>query len=494
MASYCIKKGFVYRSSDIYGGFAGFFDFGPLGVEMFNSIKTSWWRHFVQSREDMVGLDASIISHPITWQASGHLEGFGDLLLVCLKCKEKVRADHFLKEKLDIVADGLEAGDVNNIVKKNKLCCPKCKSNFKEVDNFNLLFETKVGANEVSKDVAYLRGETAQGIFMNFRQVADTMRLQLPFGIAQFGRCFRNEIAPRNFLFRQREFNIAEFEYFIHPDEKKCPYLTSEIKKIKLQVLDTETQQKGKKTLTDMTIGDLLKKKKLGEWHAYLLAEQYNWFVAIGLNPKNLKLREHMHTELSFYSSATFDFDYAFPFGSDEIAGIANRGQYDLQQHIKFSKKKLALHDEKTNKKVVPRVIEPTFGMERIFLALLYEAYEDDKKRGNIVLKLQPKLAPIKVAVFPLVNKNHEKARKIFDSLKSEFVSTYDKGGSVGRRYARADEQGVPYSVTVDFEEGVTIRNRDSTKQVRVDEKDLVPVLRQLLHSEITFEKAGKKI
>jgi len=494
MASFCKKKGFIYRSSDIYGGFAGFFDFGPLGVELFNSIKSDWWKFFVQNREDMVGIEASIISHPITWEASGHLESFGDLVLACKKCNHKVRADHFIEDKLDIVADGLEASDVNEVIKKNNLVCEKCKGDFKEVNNFNIMFETKVGASDDKKSVAYLRGETAQGIFMNFRQVADTNRMQLPFGIAQLGRNFRNEIAPRDFLFRLREFHIGEFEYFISPKVTKCPNLTKELKDIELQVLDAETQEKGKKTLKKMTIASMLKAKKLGEWHAYWLAQQYLWLTSIGLSPKNLKIREHMHQELSHYSSATFDFDYAFPFGSKEIAGNANRGQYDLEQHVKFSKKKMHIYDEEAKENVIPRVIEPTFGIERVFLALLYEAFTEDKKRGNIVLKLNSKLSPVKIGVFPLVNKVNEKGRKIFDSLKTEFVCTFDKSGSVGRRYARADEQGIPYTVTVDFEDGVTIRDRDSTKQVRVEEKDLVKVLKQLLNSEIKFEKAGKLV
>jgi glycyl-tRNA synthetase len=491
MASFCKKKGFVFPSSEIYGGFSGFFDYGPLGSELFNNLKQSWWKHFVQNREDVVGIDGSIITHPMTWRASGHLESFGDLLLVCSKCKHKERADHFLEDKLDIVADGLEAQDVNDIVQKHKLTCPKCKGGFKEVNNFNLLFETKVGAKEGNKEVAYLRGETAQNIFMNFRQVADTSRLQLPFGIAQIGQCFRNEISARDFLFRTRELTIAELEYFLHPKEKKCPYLKKDYLNLEIQLLDDKTQEKGKKTIKKVKIKDIIKAKKIGEWHAYWLAHQYNWFLEIGLNPKNLKVREHMNVELSHYSSATFDIDYQFPFGSKEIAGNANRGQYDLKQHIKYSKKKLDIYDETTKEKVVPRVIEPTFGLGRIFLAVLYEAYQDDKKRGNIVLKMDTSLSPIKVAVFPLTNKVHENARKVFESIKEDFVCSYDKGGSVGRRYARADEQGIPYCVTKDFEDGVTIRDRDSTKQVRVSENELESVLRDLLKGKIAFKDLG---
>jgi glycyl-tRNA synthetase len=494
MAAFCKKKGFVYRSSEIYGGYSGFFDFGPLGVEMFNALKADWWKYFVQNNGNMVGIDASIISHPKTWEASGHLDSFGDLLLVCSKCKDKLRADHFIEDELDTVADGLDIPAINALLEKHKLVCPKCKSKFQELKDFNLLFPTKIGASEDSKSDAYLRGETAQGIFMDFKQIADTSRMKLPFGIAQVGRCFRNEISPRDFLFRCREFHIGEFEFFIHPDEKKCPELTKEQLALKLKVLTAETQDKGKKDLTDMTIKEMLKKKKLGEWHAYWLAEQYSWFMKIGLSAKNLKVREHVNTELSHYSSATLDFDYQFPFGSKEISGNANRGQYDLKQHMKHSKQKIELFDEESKKKVIPRVIEPTFGMERIFMALLYEAYQDDKERGNVVLKLNPKLAPIKVVVLPLVNKVGDKAKVVYNSLRRELVSSYDKSGSVGRRYARADEQGIPYCVTVDFDEGVTIRDRDSTKQIRVDEKDLVEVLEKLLEGKIKFEKAGKLV
>ena len=494
MAAFCKKKGFVYRSSDIYGGFSGFWDYGPLGVELFNNIKASWWKFFVQSREDMVGIDTSIISHPITWKASGHLESFGDLMLVCSKCKNKVRAGHFLEEKLDIVADGLEASDVNDIVKKNKLSCEKCKASFKEVNNFNLLFATKVGASEDSKAEAYLRGETAQGIFMNFRLIAETARQTLPFGVAQFGRCFRNEISPRDFLFRGREFHIAELEFFIHPDEKKCSLLSKEHLNVKLPLLSAEVQEKGKKDVKETAIKDMLKKKKLGEWHAYWLAQQYEWYISLGLDPKDLKFREHVGMELSHYSSATFDIDYQFPFGSKEISGNANRGQYDLQQHMKHSKAKLQIYDEGSKSSVVPRVVEPTFGMDRAFLAVLYAAYNDDKKRGNVVLKLPAFLAPIKVAVFPLVSKCNDKARKVFEKVKGEFVSTYDKSGSVGRRYARADEQGVVYCVTVDFEDGVTIRDRNTAKQIRIEEKDLVSTLRTLLAGDLKFSKAGEKV
>lgn len=490
MAAFCKKKGFVYPSSEIYGGISGFWDLGPLGVELFNSLKQSWWKYFVHGRDEVVGLDASIIAHPRTWEASGHLESFGDLMLVCSKCKNKVRADHFIEEKLNKPADGMTAEEINSLVKKNKLKCPQCSSEFKETKDVNLLFETKVGTSTESHNIAYLRGETAQSMFMNFKLVAETSRLQLPFGIAQIGRCFRNEISPRDFLFRSREFHIGEIEYFINPEKKKCLSLTKKHLGVDINLLNSKMQEKGKTTTKKNKIGEMIKKKMLSEWHAYLLAEQYLWLLSLGLNPKRLKVREHLKTELSHYSSATFDIDYEFPFGSKEIAGIANRGQFDLQQHAKFSKTKMEIFDEAEKKKIVPAVIEPTFGMERVFLALLFDSYVDDKKRGNVVLKLGKKIAPFYCAVFPLV-KNKEKvskkAKKVYKMLKEAYHCYYDESGSIGRRYARADELGVPYCITIDFEsaddDSVTVRNRDSTKQERVKISELKDKLFQLYTS-----------
>lgn len=482
-ATFCKKKGFVFRSSDIYGGFAGFFDLGPYGVELMNNIRQSWWKHFVQEKENMVGMEASIISHPRTWKASGHLDNFGDLILTCSKCKEKVRADHFIEDAMHIHADGMKAADINNVIKQQKLKCPKCKGEFEELKNFNLLFETKVGAEADSSASAYLRGETAQGMFMDFKLIQETSRMPLPFGIAQIGRCFRNEIAPRDFLFRSREFHIAEFEFFIHPDETKCNILGEEQLKVRLRLLSAERQEEGKDELEETTIKKMLDMKKLDEWHAYWLAEQLIWLKKIGLSPDKLKVREHVKTELSHYSSATFDIDYQFPFGSKELAGNANRGQYDLNQHIKESKQSLELFDEASKKKIIPRVIEPTFGMERVFLAVLIESYHDDKERGNIVLKMKPNISAMKIGVFPLVNKLDDEARELFRRLKKEFTCTYDKSGSIGRRYARADELGIPFCITVDFETSedrkVTIRDRDTTVQYRIAIDRLIEALKE---------------
>ncbi|MBI5388864.1 glycine--tRNA ligase [Candidatus Woesearchaeota archaeon] len=478
---FCKKKGIVYQDSAIYGGMSGFWDFGPYGVELMNNIKTSFWKHFVHDKENMVGMEGSIISHPRVWKASGHVDNFGDLLLMCTKCRHKVRADHFLAEKLQMVADGLKSNEINDLIRKHQLHCPECKGTFAEAKDFNLLFATQVGAEESKTSTAYLRGETAQAMFTNFKLIAETTRQRLPFGILQIGKCFRNEIAPRDFMFRSREFTIGEFEFFIHPEEKTCNLLTPEHRSLKVHLLDKETQDKGKETLQETTIGQMLKEHRLDEWHAYWLSEQLMWLHGLGLSFAHLKVREHMKSELSHYSSATFDIDYSFPFGSKEIAGNANRGQYDLTQHMKESKEQLTFFDEEKKQHVVPRIIEPTFGMERVFLAVLCETYHDDKERGNIMLKLHPKIAPMKIGVFPLVNKLDEEARRVFALLSKEFLCFYDKSGSIGRRYARADELGIPFCVTVDFEtlekKEVTIRDRNTTKQVKVSVDKLKSVL-----------------
>lgn len=475
LAIFCKRKGFVFRSSDIYGGFAGFWDFGPLGVELFNNIKQNWWDFFVKQKENMVGIDASIISHPRTWKASGHLASFSDIAVICKKCKKATKID---KSEL------------------GKVKC-ECGGEFQEQGEFNLMFKTKVGALDAQD--AYLRGETAQGMFMDFKLVAESSRMKLPFGIAQIGKCFRNEIAPRDFLFRSREFHIGEFEFFIHPQETRCELLEKEHLNLKLRLLDAQSQEKGKSETRETTIGEMLKEKRLGEWHAYWLAEQLMWFYSLGLREDKIKIREHKKTELSHYSSATFDIDYEYVFGSLEIAGNANRGQYDLNQHIKESKEKLEIFDEKSDKSVVPRVIEPTFGIERVFLAILTQAYEFDEKRQNIVLRLPAKIAPVKAAIFPIV-KTDEKivkiARDCFKELGKEFYVKYDSSGSVGRRYSRNDEQGTPFCITFDElslkNKDCTIRNRDDTKQIRVKISELKDVLRKLISGEIQFEKAGK--
>jgi len=472
IATFCKRKGFVFKSSEIYGGMAGFWDYGPLGVELFNNIRQDFWKFFVHEKENMIGIDASIISHPKTWQASGHVSSFSDVAVVCKKCKKATKLDKS------------EVGKVK---------C-ECGGEYELQGTFSLLFKTSVGA--LNPMETYLRGETAQGMFLDFKQIWDSGRMKLPFGIVQIGRCFRNEIAPRDFLFRCREFTIAEFEFFIHPKDDRCELLDKEHLNLKLKLLDKETQEKEKTELKETTIGKMLKEKRLGDWHAYWLAEQLLWFKKLGL--EKIKVREHMKSELSHYSSATFDMDYEYPFGSLEIAGNANRGQYDLSQHQKFSGEKMEIFDDKTKERVVPRVIEPTFGIDRVFLALLCQAYTYDEKRENVVLKLPAKFAPIKAAIFPLVNdeKMIKISRQVFADLKKEFNVSYDSSGSVGRRYSRNDEIGTPFCITIDADsikgKDVTIRDRDDTKQIRVKISDLREKLRKLIFGEIEFEKAGK--
>ena len=358
-----------------------------------------------------------------------------------------------------------------------------------------MIFKTSIGA--LNPIEAYLRGETAQGMFMDFKLIHQTSRMQLPFGIAQLGRCFRNEIAPRDFLFRSREFHIGEFEFFIHPAEKKCDLLSDEHLKTKFMFLDEETQKSGNNELKKVSMKELLDKNKLDRWHAYWLSEQIKWFYSIGLN--EIKIREHTKDELSHYSSATFDIDYMYPFGSLEIAGNANRSQYDLTQHEKESKEDMSIFDESTKSRIIPRVIEPTFGMERVFLAVLTKAYTYDKKRDNIVLKIPACLAPVKAAIFPIIkSEEYEKiAQKIVNDLKEEYNVLYDKSGSIGRRYSRNDEIGTPMCITIDDktpqDESVTIRDRDSTEQIRVKIKDLQDVLKKVVNGE-SLLKFGIKV
>ncbi len=488
MAVFCKKKGFIYLNSELYGGMAGFYDFGPLGVELNNNIKNAFWKEFVQKKENIVGLDGSIITHPKVWKASGHIENFEDVILKCKKCKEQYRADHLIEDILKTNADGMPAEKLNKLIKKHKIKCQKCKGTLEEVSEFNLMFKTNVGPEK--GNTAYLRPETAQSIFTNFKIIAETSRMKLPFGIAQIGKAFRNEISPRNFLFRCREFEQFEIEFFVNPKNDRCPFI-KEVQNLSVNIITEKMQKKNQKE-KKMKIKDMLKKKMLNEWQAYWLGSFYKFFIDYGIKKKNLRIREHLKEELAHYANACFDIEYNFPFGWKEIHGNADRGNFDLKQHIKFSNKKLSVFDESTKEKVIPIVAsEPSQGIGRAFLAFMFDAYDDDKKRGNIVLKLDPKLAPTKLAIFPLVNKLDKQARKVYDLLIDKFVSFYDTSGSIGRRYARQDEKGTPYCITYDFDskkkKDVTIRDRNTTKQKRVKIKDLPEILNKLLNNEIKF-------
>lgn len=495
MATFCKRKGFVYPNSEIYGGLAGFFDYGPLGVEMKNNLKNDWWRVHVTQRDDIVGIDGSIICHPKVWQASGHVGGFVDIVLECSKCDEKLRADHYIEDTLKIAADGLTMERLTELLREHNLKCPRCKSPFNEPRTFNLMFSTHIGPVADETSLAYLRPETAQLIFTNFRLVQENARLKLPFGIAQMGRAFRNEISPRNFLFRCREFEQMEIEYFIHPDDMmNCPFV-KDFKDHKLLIYSAEMQEKGQE-MAEMKVDDALKKGIIKTpWHGFWLAFTHRWFTSLGIRPGNLRVRQHLPKELSHYALDTWDLEYNFPFGWKELQGIANRTDFDLKQHIKHSGKDLSLFDEQRKEKVIPHVVaEPSLGVDRSFLVFLFDAYDDDKERGNIVLHLHPKLAPVKVAVFPLLANKPElmaKSSEVYGMLKLEFACQFDRSGSIGRRYARQDEIGTPFCVTIDFDslekDDVTVRERDTTEQVRVKTDKLVETLAGLLSGSVAF-------
>ncbi|MEX0920772.1 MAG: glycine--tRNA ligase [Candidatus Pacearchaeota archaeon] len=472
LATFCKRKGFVYQSADIYGGFAGFWDFGPIGVEVKENIKKEWWKYFV-GREDIFGIDGSIITHPKVWKASGHVDSFSDIFVLCKKCKKPGKVDKNELEEAKCLHCG---GDYDS----------------KTAKDFKLMFETNVG----QEDKSYLRPETAQMIFVNFKAVHNSSRSKLPFGIAQIGKAFRNEIAPRDFLFRSREFEQMEMQFFINPERMdNCPFY-DEIKNEKIKIFDS------KKNENILSIDEMVKKKIFkNKWHAYWLYYSYSWFLRLGISRESLRLREHEKDELAHYAKAAVDIEYNFPNGWKEIFGSHDRGNFDLSQHEKFSKKSLEIYDEEEGKKVLPKVIESSFGVERAFLAFMFESYYYDEKRDNTILRFHPKISPLKAAVFPLVKSNDEIvkfSKEIFEYLKEEFNVGYDSGGSVGRRYSRNDEIGTPFCITIDEEslkkKNVTIRDRDSKEQVRVKISDLKNVLRDLIYQKIDFKNSGKKV
>lgn len=451
VVSLCKRRGFIFPGSEIYGGLANTWDYGPYGVLLKNNVKNNWWDKFVKTREDMVGLDSAILYNPTVWEASGHLSSFTDPLMDCKKCKERVRGDKLIEDKLGVeAAAGKSLEEIGEMIKKENLKCPKCgECDFTEARSFNLMFKTHQGVVEEKSTPVYLRPETAQGIFINFKNVLQTSRKRLPFGIAQIGKSFRNEITPGNFTYRTREFEQMEIEYFIDPkDEKEA-------------------------------------KKKFDEWKKDCMG----WFESLGINKKDLRFREHDKDELSHYSSMTIDVEYKFPFGWGELMGLANRGQFDLTQHEEYSKQDLKYQDPITNEKYLPAVIEPSFGVERTILTVLLDAYEEDKIDGEdrVVMKFDPKIAPIKAAILPLMKKPElkEVARKIFDDLKKDYYVEYDESGAIGKRYRRQDEIGTPFAITVDYDtledQTVTLRERDTSKQKRIKIDELKEELAKTL-------------
>ncbi len=462
MATFCKRKGFIDKSGDIYGGFSGFFDYLFLGSELKKNIKDSWWNFFVRGRDDIEGIDGAIITHPSVWKVSGHVDNFSDVFVVCKKCKKAGKVDRN------------ELGKVN--------CECGGEYDLASAKDVELMFKTNVGLDSS----AYLRPETAQLIFSNFKTVYEGARMKLPCGIAQMGKAFRNEISPRNFLFRCREFEQMEIEYFIKPNSA-CPY---EIEDVEVLVLaDGWSEAKlmsVKKAYEDGVISK--------DWHAYWLSQSLKWFRELGANLNNFRIVQHEKAGLAHYATDCWDLEYKFPFGWKELQGIADRGDYDLAQHEKSSGKNLGVYDEESKTRFLPHVVcEPSFGVERALLVFLYEAYSVNEK-GNIVLKLSPKLSPIKAAIFPLMKKGAQAdvAEKLYNELRVKFNVNYDVSGSVGRRYARNDEIGTPFCITIDDEtlekETVTIRNRDTQEQKRIKISEVEDILRKLIDGDILFE------
>ncbi len=485
LANFCSKIGIVYPSADIYGGFSGFFDFGPVGVEICNRIRDTWWTDFVRKRPDIVGIDGSVITHPKVWKASGHVDSFTDPLVFCQdKCKKNYRADHIVEDNLKIAADGLTLEKLDELIKENNLKCPECGGSLSSPKVYNLMFESQVGPVEETTSLSYLRPETAQSIFVSFKKVLDSTRIKLPFGIAQSGKVFRNEISPRNFLFRVREFELMEFEYFADPEKlNDCDY--SEFAELKLNIFNRNHQSlDDPPEFETFTLEEAIQKGLFKNvWQAYCLAASAKWFLNFGINPDHLRLRQHLETELSHYAVDTWDIEYNFSFGWKELQGCANRGQYDLEQHQKFSKNRLEYQDQENKRWFIPHcVAEPSVGVGRILLTLIAEGYTEEvvKNRKRIVLKLPPRVAPVDLAIFPLQKDQaiYSLAEKIYeDLLEEDLIILYDTGGSIGKRYRRQDEIGTPICLTVDFDslenQSVTLRDRDSMKQIRVPIQEL---------------------
>ena len=446
LVALCKNRGFIFPGSEIYGGLANTWDYGPLGVELKNNIKKAWWKKFVTESEYNVGLDCAILMNPKVWEASGHIGGFSDPLMDCKSCKSRHRADDLIenynaKKGISLNIAGWSNEQMEEYIRDNKIPCPVCgNSDFTGVRKFNLMFKTFQGVTEDSANTVYLRPETAQGIFVNFKNVQRTTRNKIPFGIGQIGKSFRNEITPGNFIFRVREFEQMELEFFCKPG-------------------------------TDL------------EWFAYWKEYCKNWLLGLGVKEENLRLRDHDPEELCFYSRATTDFEFKFPFGWGELWGIADRTDYDLNCHQRVSGENMDYVDPVTNERYIPYVIEPSLGVERTVLAMLCNAYEEEELENDtrVVLHLHPALAPYKVAVLPLQKKLGEKGMEVYRTLQKRYSSTYDESASIGKRYRRQDEIGTPFCVTVDFDtledNTVTVRERDSMAQIRLPVEKLTEYL-----------------
>ncbi|PPA71443.1 glycine--tRNA ligase [Jeotgalibacillus proteolyticus] len=430
-------RGFVFPGSEIYGGLANTWDYGPLGVELKNNIKKAWWKKFIQESPYNVGLDAAILMNPKTWEASGHIGNFNDPMIDCKSCKSRHRADKLIEDAIEakgeeMIVDGLPFSRMQELIVEHDIKCPTCgKQDFTDIRQFNLMFKTFQGVTEASTNEIFLRPETAQGIFVNFKNVQRTMRKRVPFGIGQIGKSFRNEITPGNFTFRTREFEQMEIEFFCKPGE------------------------------------DL-------EWHSYWREFCKNWLLNLGMKQDSMRLRDHDADELSHYSNATTDIEYRFPFGWGELWGIADRTDFDLKRHMEYSNEDFTYLDQQTNERYVPYCIEPSLGADRVTLAFLCDAYEQEdlENEQRTVLRFHPALAPFKAAVLPLSKKLGEEALKVHQALAEDFMVDYDESQSIGKRYRRQDEIGTPYCITFDFDsledQQVTVRNRDTMDQVRM--------------------------
>ena len=452
VVSLCKGRGYIFQGSEIYGGLANSWDYGPLGVEFKNNVKKAWWKRFIQESPYNVGLDASILMNKEVWVASGHIGGFSDPLMDCKECKARFRADKIVEEHMaeqgidNVSADGWTNEELMKYIDDNNIVCPKCgKKNYTNIRRFNLMFKTFQGVTEDSSSEIYLRPETAQGIFVNFKNVQRTSRKKVPFGIGQIGKSFRNEITPGNFTFRTREFEQMELEFFCKPG-------------------------------TDL------------EWFHYWKDNCWNFLLNLGMNEESLRFRDHGEEELSFYSKATSDIEFLFPFGWGELWGVADRTDYDLKQHIDHSGEDMSYLDPTTNERYVPYVIEPSLGADRVALAFLVDAYDEEELENGdsrTVLRLHPALAPFKAAILPLSKKLSDKASEVYAQLSKKFNVDYDEAGSIGKRYRREDEIGTPYCITVDFDtledEAVTVRDRDTMQQVRIKIDELEKFIEEKL-------------
>lgn len=452
IVSVCKERGFVFPGSEIYGGLANTWDYGPLGVELKNNIKKAWWEKFIQEPSFNVGLDSAILMNPKVWEVSGHIGGFSDPLMDCKSCKSRFRADHIIEDYMESRdgakenVDGWDNENMEKYIDDNNIVCPECgKLDYTSIRQFNLMFKTFQGVTEDTKSEIYLRPETAQGIFLNFKNIARTSRKKVPFGIGQIGKSFRNEITPGNFIFRIREFEQMELEFFCKPGE-------------------------------DM------------EWFKYWESYCQNWLIKLGINKENMKIRVHKGEELSHYSTATSDIEYLFPFGWGELWGIANRTDYDLKKHMEGSGENLNYTDPNTNEKYIPYCIEPSVGVDRLALAFLIEAYKEEKLEDNTsrsVMNFHPAIAPYKAAIFPLVKKLGDEAFKLYEDLSKKFMVDYDESGTIGKRYRRHDEIGTPICITFDYDsledQSVTIRDRDTMEQKRVKISELSKIVEESL-------------